>query len=62
VRDVEVDAAAIQQQISLNLSVCVTHGRGAVVGQLAKYTVSEVRQRIGKPLADARGSDQSRDR
>jgi hypothetical protein len=26
-----------------------------------KYTVSEVRQRIGKPLAYARGSDQSRD-
>jgi hypothetical protein len=36
VHDVEVDAAAIQQQISSNLSVCVTHGRGAVVGQLGK--------------------------
>jgi hypothetical protein len=28
----------------------------------AKYTVSEVRQRIETPLADARGSDRSRDR
>jgi hypothetical protein len=28
----------------------------------AQYTVSEVRQRIGKPLANARGSDPSRDR
>jgi hypothetical protein len=31
------------------------------VNDVAKYTVSEVRQRIGKPLAYARGSDQSRD-
>jgi hypothetical protein len=30
--------------------------------RLAKYTVSEVRQRIERPLADARGSDRSRDR
>jgi hypothetical protein len=29
---------------------------------LTKYTVSEVRQRIETPLADARGSDRSRDR
>src|SRR5580700_4508516 len=29
---------------------------------LTKYPVSEVRQRIETPLADARGSDRSRDR
>jgi hypothetical protein len=36
------------------------HSAGA--GALTKHTVSEVRQRVERPLADARGSDRSRDR
>ena len=31
-------------------------------GSISKGTISEVRQRIEIPLANARGSDQSRDR
>jgi hypothetical protein len=33
-----------------------------LAARLAKYTVSEVQSRSRRPLADARGSDQSHDR
>jgi RNA polymerase sigma-70 factor (ECF subfamily) len=57
--------AAIAEAVGVSLPTIKSRFRYGVErlrGILTESTVSEVRSRIRKPLADARGSDQSRDR